>query len=120
MKKILLLFILVTLVGCSSKVDEVVSLKYQNNWYWVLQIKKGATKEDVLQKVKRWSNPNNTSYFFVYRDTLDLSAFKKKDITFPYFTDLVISNIPTYGFYKMPNDDKIYDDAVWLLEQGKK
>lgn len=118
MKKLLFLF-LITLASCSSNVKDIASYEVDGAWYWVLEHEPNATKEDVLAKVKLWANPNKTSYFFVYPNTVNLADFQSKDLVFPTFKGLIVNNPPTYGFYKMPNDAKIYDDAVWLIKQSK-
>jgi len=118
-KLIILLLISGTFFNCSYKVEEITSYEYRGAWYWVLEHKENATEDEVKDFVNRWANPNQTSYFFVYSDTISLLEFKKKDITFPYFTNLIINNKPSYGFYKMANDSIIYDDAVWLIKQSK-
>lgn len=118
------LFILITfsflLISCSSNLEEITSYKYNGAWYWVVEHKANTTEKEVKDFVNTWSNPNTTSYFFIYSDNYNLNDFKEKGITFETFRGLIINNNPTYGFYKMPNDQKIYDDAVWLLEQSVK
>jgi hypothetical protein len=114
-KSIILILISCLFFNCTSKVEEITSYQYKGAWYWVLQHKPDATEADVKEFVNRWANPNQTSYFFVYPNTINLNDFKRKDITFLYFKDLIINNAPAYGYYKMVNDAVIYEDAVWLM-----
>jgi len=104
----------------NATITETVSFKHQNAWYWVIQYDSIATRQDLENYARRWSNPNTTSHFFAYRDNLDLSVFKTKNLTFPVFANTIAHGDikPAFGFYKMNGDDTIQDDAVWLLEQA--
>lgn len=104
----------------TATITEATSFKHQNAWYWVIQYNSIATRQDIEQYVHRWANPTNTSYFFAYRDTLDLSVFASKNLTFPVFANTIVNGDvkPTYGFYKMSGNDAMHDDALWLLQQS--
>jgi len=120
MKKLLLLTALFTLFSCSKKVDSVASFEFNGAWYWVVQYEPDATKKEIEDYVNTWANPKQTSHFFVFDNSLDLSVFKKQAFNFNSFAATVLANKPKYGFYKMPPDNKLNADAVWLLEQSQK
>ena len=120
MKKLLLLLTAVTLFSCGSKVEDVAAFEFNGAWYWVAQYEDGATQKDVEEFVNKWANPNQTSYFFVYDSSIDLSIFKNQAFNFNSFTETILANKPKYGYYKMPPETKLNDDAVWLLEQSQK
>ena len=122
MKKIFLLLITFLFISCSeSKVTDVASFEFDGAWYWVIQYKKDATKQDIIEYVNTWANPNQTSFFYVFDDSLDLSLFAKERFDLKSFQETVLLNKPKYGFYKMmPADDKLYDDGIWLAEQATK
>ncbi|MGM8362117.1 hypothetical protein ACSV4D_09405 [Flavobacterium sp. ARAG 55.4] len=121
MKKLLLLLITLTLFSCSkSKVNEVAAFELNGAWYWVAQYEDGATQKDVEEYVNKWANPNQTSHFFVYNQSIDLSVFKNEAFNLNKLTATVLANKPEYGYYKIPNDPKLHNDAVWLLEQVQK
>ena len=104
----------------TASITDTASFKYQNAWYWIIQFDSISTKKDVLDYVKQWANPNSTSWFFAYPDSLDLSMFNSKNLAFPVFANTIVHGVhkPSYGFYKMPNNDTIYDDATWVLEMA--
>ncbi|AUS06465.1 hypothetical protein [Pseudotamlana carrageenivorans] len=122
MKKLFLLILFSSfLFSCSTpKVKDYASYEVNGAWYWVLQFEADATEADVKEFVETWANINQTSYFFAYPKNYDLSNFKSKDLSFLKFSSIIASTPPKYGFYKMPNDSNIYDDAVWLMEQASK
>lgn len=121
MKKLLLISALFALLSCSrSKVNDVAAFELDGAWYWVAQYEEGATQKDVEEYVTKWANPNQTSYFFVYDNSIDLSGFKSKGFNLKSFAATVLANRPKYGYYKMPMEPKLNDDAVWTLEQSQK
>ncbi|KVV16121.1 hypothetical protein [Flavobacterium sp. TAB 87] len=122
MKKALLFLSLFIMLSCSkeSKVKEVAAFEFNNTWYWVIQYENGASKQDVEHYVSKWANPNQTSHFFIYDKSIDLSVFKDKAFNFNTFAQTVLANKPQYGYYKMPPDTKLNNDAIWLLEQSQK
>jgi hypothetical protein len=121
MKKLLSLFTLFALLSCSpNKVQDVASFEFNGVWYWVAQYEDGATKQDVEAYVNKWANPTQTSHFFIYDKSIDLSVFKDETFNFTKFTQTVLANKPQYGYYKMPPNTKLNTDAVWLLEQSQK
>lgn len=122
MKKILALLAFFALTSCSdSKVTDVASFEFDGAWYWVIQYKKEATKKDITDYVEKWANPETTSFFFVFDDSIDISFFKKEKFNISSFRASVLGNKPKYGYYKMmPNDNKLYDDGLWLIEQAEK
>lgn len=122
MKKITLLLVSIFFSSCSSsKVTDIASFEFDNAWYWVVQYEKGATKQEIDEYVNTWANPNQTSFFFIFDDTLDLSFFSKEKFSLESFQETVLLNNPKYGLYKMlPADNKIYDDGIWLIKQANK
>lgn len=121
MKKLLLLTALFGLLSCSkSKVTDVASFEFNGAWYWVAQYEDGATQKEVEEYVNKWANPNQTSHFFVYDNSIDLSVFKNQGFNLNSFASTVLANKPKYGYYKMPPETKLNDDALWLLEQSQK
>ena len=104
----------------TATITEATSFKHQNAWYWVIQYNSIATRQDIEHYVHRWANPNSTSYFFAYRDTLDLSVFQSNNLTFPVFANTIINGDvkPDFGFYKMSGNDVMHDDALWLIQQS--
>lgn len=119
MKKLLLLAIFAFISCTSKKVDEVASFEFNGAWYWVLQYQEGTTKQEVEESVSKWANPKQTSYFFVYDKSIDLSVFKEESFNINKFAKTVIANKPQYGYYKVPGDAKLNTDAVYLLEQSQ-
>jgi hypothetical protein len=121
MKKLLLPIITLLLISCSdSKVNDVASFEFNGAWYWIIQYKPGATKQEIEDYVKLWANPNQTSFFYVYDDSMDLSAYKTQAYNLNSFTATVLANKPKYGYYKIPTETKLNTDAIWLLEQSTK
>lgn len=121
MKKTLLLLALFTLFSCSSnKVEDIASFEFNGTWYWVAQYNDGTTKQDVEDYVKKWANPNQTSYFYVYDKSIDLSIFNYESFNLDKFAKTILENKPQYGYYKIPGEEKLNTDAVWLLEQSQK
>ena len=122
MKKVLLLLSLIMLISCSeTKVEELESYEIDNAWYWAVQLKEGATKQDAIDYVNKWANPKQTSFFYVFDNSLDLSLFKNDKFTPTEFKETILLNKPKYGFYKMlPADTKLHDDGIWLLQQSVK
>lgn len=122
MKIILSFLSLLTLLSCSQKkVDEVVSYEHNGAWYWVVQYQPDANKKDIEEFVNKWANPEQTSHFFIFDSSVDLSVFKTESFTFDEYALTILANKPKYGYYKMmPADDRIHDDAIWLLEQSQK
>lgn len=121
MKKILLLTILFTLFSCSkSNITEVAAYEFNGAWYWVVQYEPDATKQDIESYVNTWANPSQTSHFYIYDNSIDLSVFKNEGFNLNSFAATVLANKPKYGYYKIPTDTKLKDDAIWLLEQSQK
>lgn len=123
MKKIVLfLFVLSLLWACGSKTKDVAAFEFDGAWYWVYNYESGTTEEELKECVKTYSNPNQTSYFFFYPDSVDVSIYASKPFSLNSFSRTILGSTPqpSFGFYKMPNDTKVYDDAVWLLEQSLK
>lgn len=122
MKKLLLLLSVFALFSCEpKKVDEVVSYEYNGSWYWVVQYKPEASKKDIEEFVNTWANPEQTSHFFVFDNSVDLSVFKASSFSFNQFAQTILVNKPKYGYYKMmPADNTLHDNAIWLLEQSQK
>lgn len=121
MKKLILLTTLFSLLSCSkSTVNDVASFEFNGAWYWVAQYEDGTTQKDVEEYVNKWSNPNQTSHFFVYDKSIDLSVFKNQGFNLKSFAATVLANKPKYGYYKMPDETKLNDDALWLLDQSQK
>nr|WP_153841569.1 hypothetical protein [Ornithobacterium rhinotracheale] len=121
MKRILLAFVcLFCLTSCSSNVTDVAGFEFNNAWYWVYNYNEGTTKEELVEIVKNHSNPEQTSYFFFYPENKDVSVFASEPFNLISFSQTIVADKPDYGFYKMPNDAKIYDDGIWLLEQSLK
>lgn len=121
MKKLLLVLCL-AIISCSDgKVKDIASFEFDGAWYWVVQYQDGATKKDVEDYVTLWANPNQTSFFFVFDKSIDLSVFTKEPFNLSSFSQTVLSAKPKYGYYKMmPGDDKLHDDGIWLLQQSEK
>lgn len=121
MKKLLLIISFFILTSCSNeKVKDIASFEFDGTWYWVAQYEDGTTKQDVEAFVNKWANPNQTSHFFIYDKSIDLSVFKADTFNFNKFAHTVLANKPQYGYYKIPNDTKLNEDGVWLLEQAIK
>lgn len=102
----------------TATITDAASFKYNDAWYWVVQFDTHTTRQDLIDYVRRWSNPSSTSWFFAYTDGLDLSMFSSKNLTFPVFANTIVHGDPkpAYGFYKTQYDDTIHDDAAWVLE----
>jgi hypothetical protein len=121
MKKILLLTALFTLLSCNSnKVKDIAAFEFNGAWYWVAQYENGTTQKEVEEYVNKWANPNQTSHFFVYDNSIDLTVFKDQAFNLNSFAATVLANKPKYGYYKIPPETKLNTDAVWLLEQSQK
>lgn len=122
MKKVILSLMSLFFMSCnSSKVKDVASFEFDNAWYWVIQYEKGATKQEIEDYVNTWANPNQTSFFFVFDDTVNLSFFSKERFSLQSFRQTVLLNNPKFGYYKMlPTDDKLYTDGIWLMKQANK
>lgn len=121
MKKLLLLTALFALLSCSkSKVNDVAAFEFNGAWYWVAQYEDGTSQKDVEEYVNKWANPKQTSHFFIYDNSIDLSVFKNQGFNLKSFAATVLTNKPKYGYYKMPPETKLNNDAVWLLEQSQK
>ena len=121
MKKLILLITMMLLISCSdSKVNEVAAFEFNGAWYWVVQYEPDATKQEIEDFVNTWANPNQTSFFYVYDNSIDLSVYKTQAFNLNSFTSTVLANKPKYGYYKMPSDTKLNTDAIWLLEQSTK
>ena len=102
----------------TATITDAASFKHDNAWYWVVQYNSHTTRQDITTYVKQWANPNSTSWFFAYPDSLDLSMFNSKNLTYSQFANTIVHGDPkpTYGFYKTQNDDTIHDDAAWILQ----
>ena len=122
MKKLLLLLAIVLLSSCgNTKVEDLASYEINGAWYWTAQLKEGGTKQDAIDYANKWANPNQTSYFYIFNDSLDLSLFKEKRFSPREYKETILLNKPIYGFYKMrPADTTLYDDGIWLLEESLK
>lgn len=121
MKKILLALGALLMFSCSpKKIEEVASFEFDNAWYWIVQYEDGTTDAEVSEFVKKWSNPTQTSFFYIYDKNIDLSVFKKERFTLNRLRNVVYENKPQHGIYKMPMDTVYYDDAYWLIEQAVK
>lgn len=121
MKKLFTLAIALILCSCSSsKVEEVAAFEFDNAWHWIVQYEDDATPEEIQAFVKKWANPEQTSFFYVYDKSVNLEIFKKEAFNQRKFAAIVLDNPPKQGIYKMPMDPVFHDDAVWLLEQSQK
>ena len=120
MKKLLSIIALITLFSCApEKVSEVAAFEFNNSWYWIIQYQDGATQQDVEAYAKKWANPEQTSHFFAFDNSIDLSVFKNEAFSLPKFTATVLAAKPKYGYYRMSTDKVLNDDAIWLLEQSQ-
>lgn len=119
MKKLLFFALAAMLaVGCSkSKVKDIAAFEFNNAWYWVVQHEEGTTQQEVEDYVNLMANPNQTSFFFVYDNSVDASNFTKNKFNLKSFSTVVTSEPrPKYGLYKLPSDPKIYNDGFDIIQ----
>lgn len=122
MKKIIILIIISFLFSCSgTKMKDVAAFEFDNAWYWVIQYSdKTVPIQDAENYVKMYANPKQTSYFFFYNDSLDISTLKTERFGLQKFSKFITDNPPALGYYKIPLDDKLYNDAIWLISFANK
>ncbi len=116
MKKLIIVIISITFFNCTSKINSIDSSVFNNSRYWISSYEVGTTEEELKEYVKLYSIDNQTTHHFFYPDTLDLSKHKRIPIYFDrYAKEILQEPKPTYGFYKMAYDSKIYEDGLWLI-----
>ncbi len=122
MKKLLLLLLgIFTLNACSINETIEAQFEFNNAIYRVLFYDEGTPEKDLKDYVSNTSNSEKTTFYFFYpKNEYDLSVFSNEKFNLTSFSQTIVENKPDYGFYKMPNDKKVYDDAIWLLEQSLK
>ena len=122
MKKIILIFCTLFLVSCSnSNIKDIAAFEFNNAWYWVVQYEDGTTKQEIDEYVNRWANPNQTAYFFIYDKSVDVSVFAKQGFNLYSFAETITEDPkPKYGLYKLPSDQKIYDDGLDVIKYAIK
>ncbi|MDB0600063.1 hypothetical protein PL373_02605 [Tenacibaculum maritimum] len=96
MKKLILIVTIITLfTSCTeSKVKDVAAFEFNNAWYWVSSYSKDATEQDVKDYANLLANPNQTSFFFAYPDSVDVSLFANEKFSYETFICLVLK----YGY----------------------
>lgn len=119
--KVLLMICTVFMVSCGeSSIKDVAAFDINGAWYWIAQFDEDANSEDIMQYVKMYANPTQTSYFFFYSDDTDLEARGLSDLRQEGVIDFITSDPePDFGFYMMPNDTQIYHDPLELLKLSK-
>lgn len=117
-KAILFLLITFGFTSCTnSNVKDIATFQFNNAWYWVIQYEEGTTQQEVEDYVNKMANPNQTSYFYAYDKSLDVSVFAKEKFNLQSFASSILDDPkPNYGFYKIPSDTKIYDDGIDVLK----
>lgn len=119
MKK--LLFLLLgnfILSSCSPKETVEAQFGFDNAIQRIIVFDKDSTKEQLLSFVKNSSNADKTTYYFFYPKDVDVTVFSKESFTSESFYKTVIDSRPTYAFYKIPNDNRVSEDGIWVLKQA--
>ncbi|MXV37694.1 hypothetical protein GO491_03215 [Flavobacteriaceae bacterium Ap0902] len=118
MKNFLLIVVsILFLNSCSDpKITRESSQEFQGALYSFCTYSSEATVEDMKQYVKDYSIDDQTTFFFFYKKGADISKFGSG-----YFSLMAIAESfdvmpPDYGFYTMPFDDNIYDDAIEITK----
>ncbi len=120
MKK--LLFLLTGLLFTSCSVDETVQaqLEFEGVIYRIAHYEKETPKSELETFVSNTASADKTTYYFYYPKDVDVSVFTEEKFSKGDFYQTVIDSNPTFGFYKMPTDAKVYDDGIWLISQHAK
>jgi hypothetical protein len=120
MKKFIIVIISITFFNCTSKIKSIDSSEFNNARYWISTYADGTTEEELKEYANLYSIRDQTTFHFFYPDTLDVSKHNRVPVYFDrYAKEILKDPKPTFGLYKMANDTKIYEDALWLLEVGE-
>lgn len=121
------LFLLLTglfLVSCSVNETLEVRFEFDGAVQNIMHYDEGTTTEQLKDYVanRTYGDEDKTRYFIFYPKTTDVSYYSSKPFSSKEFYSTVVESTPkpTHIFYKMPNDDKVYDDGLWLFEQAIK
>jgi hypothetical protein len=122
MKKILSIILLsFFLISCSLNQTVEAQFEFDGAIQRIGYYNKGTSKEELMNFVKNSSNAEKTTFFYFYpKNEIDISMFSKETFSSSSLNSTILNNKPDYSFYKMPNDEKVYDDAIYLLEQSQK
>ena len=108
---------LMILTSCgSSKINDAQAFEIDNAWYWLSEYEDGTTAAEMESHVSTFANPNQTSIFLFYPKgtvpEVDLNSLSEVVL----FVD---QQLPTHGFYKLPNDPAVYNDAAEFIQLSK-
>ena len=123
MKKTFFTLLFLLLISCSSnkKVNDVAAFEFDNAWHWICTYSSESTEEDRIAYVERYSNPEQTSFFYFYPDTAAVGYFASTAFDFNTMKHNILTNPrATEGLYKLPKDETVYTDGLWLLDQTNK
>ena len=117
MKKIYFVGFLL-LVSCSSnnKVSDIAAFEFDNAWYWVYTFSSDATTDDLKAEVLRYANPKQTSFFFFYPDSIDVTYYGKERFSLNKLRNNLLNNPKaSHGYVKMP-DEPIDSNAILYID----
>ena len=118
LKYLVIVSILTILFSCTnSKISNEAAFEFEGAWYWTANYEAGTTEEELIDYVNSLANPNQTSFFFLYPPEVNADFFNTESFNYDSYKRTIINDPkPTHGFYKLPTEDEIYDDSLWLFE----
>lgn len=106
MKTILKIFVIVLLTSCGeSKFKELDYLEHNNANYWTVEIIKEASKSEILSYVTLLSDPNKTTYVFVYESYQYMNNYFDNTLGFNQLKTKLLKIEPKHSFVKLPNSE---------------
>lgn len=107
------------LTSCGNGVETLTEQTFNGPKYCIVQYTSENTEDDLIEYARTWDLDDYTTYyFFFHKDSVNEKDYTDFKYSKKGLQKQILKDKPQYGWYIMPNDNRIYKDGNEIIEMA--